>query len=288
MVSRMLSIYEHHIWARLNARPDMVVPKGSIWVSKVVSRSDGSKFQISYKMSVTVSRVTPMKESPDQEVRLEAVEQERLIKSVGEELVKSRQRVSDHGEVFTPGWVVEEMLNLVKDESERIDSRFLEPACGSGNFLKAVLERKLKTVQSKYGKSEFEKQHHALFSLMCIYGIELLADNVAECRENLLEIYVSYLNIDATSKLYFAAEAVLKVNIIQADALTLSTTEGAPIQFPEWSYIGAGKFQRRDFRYDALTQRSSIQGTLFELFEEHQLFVPTRTYPSMSIESFSK
>jgi hypothetical protein len=202
--------------------------------------------------------------------------------------VKSRQRVSDHGEVFTPNWVVEDMLNLVKDESERIDSRFLEPACGSGNFLKAVLARKLKTVQSKYGKSEFEKQHHALFALMCIYGIELLADNVAECRENLLETFVSYLKIDATSELYSAGEAVLKVNIIQGNALTLTTTEGAPIEFPEWGYLGAGKFQRRDFRFDALTQRSSIQGTLFELFEEHQLFIPTMTHPQMTIESISK
>lgn len=203
-------------------------------------------------------------------------------------LVKSRQRIEDHGEVFTPSWLVEEMLNLVKDESERIDSRFLEPACGSGNFLKAVLARKLTTVQSKYGKSEFEKQHHALFSLMCIYGIELLADNVAECRENLLETFVSYLSIDATSELYSAGEAVLKVNIIQGDALTLTTTEGAPIEFPEWGYLGAGKFQRRDFRFDALTQRSSIQGTLFELFEEHQLFIPTKTHPQMTIESISK
>jgi hypothetical protein len=202
--------------------------------------------------------------------------------------VKSRQRVSDHGEVFTPSWIVENMLNLVKDESERIDSRFLEPACGSGNFLKAVLARKLSTVQSKYGKNEFEKQHYALFSLMCIYGIELLADNIAECRENLLETFVSYLNIDATSELYAAGDAVLKVNIIQGDALTLTTTGGAPIEFPEWGYLGAGKFQRRDFRFDALTQRSSVQGTLFELFEEHQLFVPTMTHPQMTIESISK
>ena len=203
-------------------------------------------------------------------------------------LVKSRQRVSDHGEVFTPSWVVEDMLNLVKDESERIDSRFLEPACGSGNFLRAVLARKLTTVQSKYGKSEFEKQHHALFSLMCIYGIELLADNVAECREKLLETFASYLNIEAISELYSAGEAVLKVNIIQGDALTLTTIEGAPIEFPEWGYLGTGKFQRRDFRFDALTQRSSIQGTLFELFEEHQLFIPTKTHPQMTIESISK
>jgi hypothetical protein len=229
-----------------------------------------------------------MNETPEQVLRPEAGGQERLTKSAGGDLVKSRQRVSDHGEVFTPSWVVEDMLNLVKDESERIDSRFLEPACGSGNFLKAVLARKLITVQSKYGKSEFEKQHYALFSLMCIYGIELLADNVTECRENLLDVFANYLNIDAKSPMYSAGESVLKVNIIQGDALTLTTTEGAPIEFPEWGYIGAGKFQRRDFRFDALTQRSAIQGTLFELFEEHQLFVPTKTYPTMSIESISK
>ena len=62
-----------------------------------------------------------------------------------ESLVKSKQRVTDHGEVFTPSWMVEDMLNLVKGESERIDSRFLEPACGDGNFLKVVLQRKLAT-----------------------------------------------------------------------------------------------------------------------------------------------
>lgn len=105
-----------------------------------------------------------------------------------ENLVKSKQRVADHGEVFTPSWMVEDMLDLVKGESERIDSRFLEPACGSGNFLKVVLLRKLATVQARYGKSEFERNHNALFALMCIYGIELLEDNVRECRESLLGI----------------------------------------------------------------------------------------------------
>jgi hypothetical protein len=203
-------------------------------------------------------------------------------------LVKSRQRIEDHGEVFTPNWMVEDMLNLVKDESERIDSRFLEPACGSGNFLKAVLARKLVTVQSKYGKSEFEKQHNALFSLMCIYGIELLADNVVECREILLETFAKFLAIDSTNKFYTAGVAVLEVNIIQGDALTLTKADGKPIEFPEWGYLGMGKFQRRDFRYDALTQRSSIHGTLFELFEEHQLFVPTTTHPPMGVEELSK
>jgi len=96
--------------------------------------------------------------------------------------VKSKQRVADHGEVFTPTWMVEAMLDLVKDETERIDSRFLKPASGSGNFLVQVLQRKLAAVEVKYGKSDFERRHYALLGLMCIYGIELLADNIAECR----------------------------------------------------------------------------------------------------------
>ena len=102
-------------------------------------------------------------------------------------LIKSKKRVADYGEVFTPRWMVEAMLNLVKDETERIDSRFLEPACGSGNFLVRVLQSKLGAVELKFGKSDFEKRHYALLALMCIYGIELLADNIAECRANLLE-----------------------------------------------------------------------------------------------------
>jgi hypothetical protein len=205
-----------------------------------------------------------------------------------ENLVKSKQRVADHGEVFTPRWMVEDMLNLVKAESERIDSRFLEPACGSGNFLKSVLKRKLITVQARYGKSDFERRHHALFALMCIYGIELLEDNVEECRKNLLSIFTEYLQVSPEDKWHRAATAVLAVNILQGDALTLTTTDGKAMEFPEWGYLGAGKFQRRDFRYDALTQRSSIEGTLFEMLEEHELFIPTKTYPQITVEEIAQ
>jgi hypothetical protein len=205
-----------------------------------------------------------------------------------EELVKSKQRIADHGEVFTPAWMVEDMLDLVKTESERIDSRFLEPACGSGNFLKSVLKRKLTTVQSRYGKSDFERRHHALFALMCIYGIELLKDNVEECRERLLGIHAEYLRVSSDDKWFRAAKIVLDVNIIQGDALSLTTTDGKPIEFPEWGYLGGGKFQRRDFRYDALTQRSSIQGSLFEDLAEHELFIPTKTYSQMTIEDIAQ
>jgi len=207
---------------------------------------------------------------------------------IEEELIKSRKRVIDHGEVFTPSWLAEDMLNLVKDESERIDSRFLEPACGSGNFLSLVLKRKLVSVMSRYGKSDYEKRHYALFSLMCIYGIELLPDNVQECRAILLSIYADFLMVDEEDVWSQAAAAVLRANILQGDALTLTTSEGKPIEFPEWGYLGSGKFQRRDFRYDVLTQRSAIHGTLFELFEEHQLFVPTNTYPQMTVEAIAE
>lgn len=113
-----------------------------------------------------------------------------------EKQIISRKRIADHGEVFTPAWMVGAMLNLAKDETERIDSRFLEPACGSGNFLVQILQRKLAAVEIKFGKSDFEKRHYALLALMCIYGIELLPDNIAECRTVGLD-RVQMCNIEA-------------------------------------------------------------------------------------------
>ena len=203
------------------------------------------------------------------------------------DLVKSKQRVADHGEVFTPAWMVEDMLDLVKSESERIDSRFLEPACGSGNFLKAVLIRKLRAVEARYSKSEFERRHYALFALMSIYGIELLADNILECRQNLLSIFTEFLGATDFEVWRVAANNVLDANIIQGDALTLKTADEEPIEFPEWGYLGGGKFQRRDFRYEALTQRASFEGTLFEMLEEHELFIPTKTYAPMTVSDIA-
>jgi hypothetical protein len=203
-------------------------------------------------------------------------------------LVKSKRRVADHGEVFTPAWLVEAMLDLLKDESERIDSRFLEPACGSGNFLVQVLHRKLAAVELKFGRSEFEKRHYALFGLMCMYGIELLDDNVAECRANLLEILVDYLAVDETDDVYRAAEQVLEDNIVHGDALAMTTSDGEPIIFAEWGYLGKGKFQRRDFRYDTLVQMSSFgEDTLFADLGKHEIFTPVRSYPPLTISELA-
>lgn len=202
-------------------------------------------------------------------------------------LVKSKQRVADHGEVFTPGWIVDDMLDLVRAESGRIDSRVLEPACGSGNFLVPVLRRKLATVEVRYGQSDFERRHYALLALMCIYGIELLADNATECRENLIEVFADYLGAKPVDAWYRAAVRVLAANIVQGDALNMTTAKGTPIVFPEWGYLGKGKYQRRDFRYDNLTQRASFQGTLWDHLEEHEIFTPTKDYPAMTVEELA-
>lgn len=200
-------------------------------------------------------------------------------------LVKSKKRVADHGEVFTPAWLVEAMLDLVKDETERIDSRFLEPACGSGNFLVQILRRKLAAVELKYGGSDFERTHYALLGLMCIYGIELLADNIAECRANLLEIFAECLALKPSADTYRAAAHVLQVNLVHGDALTLRTNDDRAITFAEWGYLGKGRFQRRDFRYDNLTQMSALaaEGSLFASVPKHEIFRPIKTYPPMTV-----
>lgn len=181
------------------------------------------------------------------------------------------------------------MLDLVKDESKRIESRFLEPACGSGNFLIPVLERKLTTVSARYGRSEFENPHFALLALMSIYGIELLADNTVECRANLLETFAAYLKVSVTDSAYEAARHVLAVNIVQGDALTMQNPDGSPIVFPEWAYLGKGRFQRRDFRFDALTQMSLYgEGTLFETMDKAEIFRAEKDdYPPQSISDLA-
>jgi hypothetical protein len=208
--------------------------------------------------------------------------------------VKSKQRVADHGEVFTPPELVEAMLDLVKDETERIDSRFLEPACGSGNFLVPVLRRKLAAVDRRYGKKEFERQHYALLALMSIYGIELLADNVAECRQNLLDVVTAHLGLAPDADCYRAAAHVLAVNIVHGDALSMRTrgSRSRPIAFAEWAYLGNGTYYRRDFRLDTLTQNAAMreEDTLFGSLGEddidpgkHEIFTPIKDHGRLTI-----
>ncbi len=178
------------------------------------------------------------------------------------------------------------MLDLVEAETQRVDSRFLEPACGSGNFLVPILERKLAAVQARYGRNDFERRHYALLALMCVYGIELLADNAAECRDRLLGTYVRFLKTDDGGVWQRAGRAVLAVNIVQGDALKLATTAGDPISFPEWAYLGTGRFQRRDFSFDQLARTNAFDG-LFAAFEEHDVFVPVRSYPPATVQELA-
>lgn len=204
-------------------------------------------------------------------------------------LIKSKKRVADHGEVFTPEWLVDAMLDLVKDEAERIDSRVLEPACGSGNFLVRVLQRKLATVELKFGKSTFERRHYALLGLMCCYGIELLPDNIAECQANMLGVFADYLGLGEADDFYRAASYVLSQNLVHGDALTMKTHAGKPITFAEWGYLGRGKFQRRDFRLDVLTGASSFsaEDSLFAHLGKHELFTPLKTWPPMTVRDLA-
>jgi hypothetical protein len=191
--------------------------------------------------------------------------------------IKTKERVEEYGEVFTPKEIVNAMLDLVKPETERIDSRFLEPACGSGNFLVEVLRRKLDAVESKYGASESEKKLHSIQSMMCIYGIELLPDNVAECRGNLLQVLGEYFDLDDSDDFTLAAKFVMSQNIVQGDAIKYLTkidprmnkneqlAEFAlldpvvkPIEVPEWGKVGI-KFQRRDFDLKEMMHRKAIR-----------------------------
>ena len=150
--------------------------------------------------------------------------------------VKSRQRVVDHGEVFTAEREVNAMLDLVKTETERIDSRFLEPACGNGNFIAEVLRRKLAVVASRYRKSPLEYQRYAFLAVSSIYGVDILADNVGECRERLFRIVEKDVrsNIKGSVEPAFldAVRYVLEKNILCGDALTLRDASGEPIACP--------------------------------------------------------
>jgi len=203
--------------------------------------------------------------------------------------IKSKQRVSQFGEVLTPNLVVSAMLELVKPETERIDSRFLEPACGTGNFLIEVLKRKLDIVSSRYARSQVEYERYALLSLSSIYGIDILQDNVEECRHRLLDVFnASYTQLyaktlnDAYSE---AAYYILKHNIIHGDALSLKTVGPSPkpIIFSEWSFTSGSMLKRRDFAFHELLDHSSMRDLPLFSDQGEETFIPEpiREFPQV-------
>lgn len=163
--------------------------------------------------------------------------------------VKSKQRVADHGEVLTGKREVNAMLDLVKSETERIDSRFLEPACGTGNFLAEILERKLRVVETRYRKSQLDFERNAILAVSSIYGMDILEDNVQQCRQRLFGIFdLNYLRLFKNKTNDNCRESVrfiLERNIIHGDALSLKTVgdNPMPIVFSEWSPVSASNCQ---------------------------------------------
>lgn len=210
---------------------------------------------------------------------------------MAEKQVKSKQRVADHGEVFTAEREVNAMLDLVKNETERVESRFLEPACGDGNFLAEILRRKLAVVQKKYGgplkRHDFEMW--SVIAVMNIYGVELLPDNAAVCRDRLFKIwdeaYTANCKTDVDDECREAVRYILERNILCGDALTLKQTSGEPIIFAEWSFVSGTMVKRRDFRLDEMLEGHNAQLSLFmedwEYDKETNAYIPKplKEYP---------
>lgn len=195
--------------------------------------------------------------------------------------IKSKQRVAERGEVYTAEREVNAMLDLVKQETERIDSRFLEPACGNGNFLIEILRRKLEIVKTRYKKSQWEYEKNGLIAVMSIYGIDIMPDNVEECIERLFSLFVEYYkNIfkkQIKENYLDIVHFVFTKNILCGDALSMKDNTNNPLTFAEWSFVKGNFVQRRDFQYEQLIsiQQSAKNKTLLGDFIDK----PIKTFP---------
>ena len=208
---------------------------------------------------------------------------ENMDSSQQEKQVISRRRVSDHGEVYTAMREVNAMLDLLKQETERIESRFLEPACGTGNFLAEVLERKLRVVETRYGKSQLEYERYSVLAVSSIYGIDILEDNVIECRKRLFTIFNQHYGSFFKEDCLNAVKYILERNIIWGDALDLKTVgkNPQPIVFSEWSAVNVSMIKRRDFAFHELLYYAGMRDRpLFsDLGEEVFIPTPVKEYP---------
>ena len=210
---------------------------------------------------------------------------------MAERQVKARQRVVDHGEVFTAEREVKAMCDLVKQETERIESRFLEPACGNGNFLAEVLSRKLAVVKSRYGKSPYDYERYSVLAVTSLYGVDILADNAEECRKRLFDIwnqgYSANVKDQASEGCRAAVRFILSKNILCGDALTMLQADGSPVVFAEWSFVTGGQVKRRDFALNELLSGHEEQMNIFmtgwAYDEEVQAFIPphVKEYPQV-------
>ena len=205
-----------------------------------------------------------------------------------EKQIKSKKRVADHGEVFTAEREVNAMLDLVKQEAERVDSRFLEPACGDGNFLAEILRRKLAEVRRKYRKSPFDYEKNAVLAISSVYGVDLMMDNVEACRERLFKIwdkeYKAVCKKETNDQTREAVRFILSRNIVCGNALTLMCVDengvdtAEPIVFSEWAFITGTQMQRKDYCLIILTKKRTATST-WKSTRRKRLTTPT-TNPS--------
>jgi len=222
--------------------------------------------------------------------------QKDTIKINSQNQVKTRKRVTDHGEVFTSPREVNAMLDLVKQETERIDSRFLEPACGTGNFLVEILKRKLDVVEKRYSKSQIDFERASFIAISSLYGIDLLQDNVEHCRERLFnnfqEKYKNLYKKKTNDNFLKSLQFVLYHNIICGDALTLNKVGLTvdPIIFSEWSVVFNSMVQRRDFKMQSLLENQKIDGpNLFsDLGEDAFIPIPVKSYPLQNLYNLAE
>lgn len=204
-----------------------------------------------------------------------------------EKQVISKKRVTDHGEVYTAEREVNAMLDLVKQETERIESRFLEPACGTGNFLAEILNRKLNVVKTRYSKSQLEYERYSVIAVSSIYGVDILEDNVVNCRNRLFDIfnerYESLYKEATKDECKKAIKYILKRNIIWGDALTLETVSEnpKPIVFSEWSLVNGSMIKRRDFYFHELLNHAELKKLPLFSDRGEEVFIPTpvKEYP---------
>ena len=178
--------------------------------------------------------------------------------------IRSRDRVRSFAEVYTHDREVNAMLDLVADmfpsESDpgNTDRSFLEPTCGSGNFLVEILRRKLQYVtRSRYGAAE-RFEHRILRCLASMYGLDISVDNVMEARGRMrnvvashLESHLGHLGSDALSE---SVEVILETNLIVADTLV----DGTEIELVEYRPGKAGTFTREWFRLDPATNQPNL------------------------------
>jgi len=208
-----------------------------------------------------------------------------------ESRIVSKTRVSDHGEVLTGYREVNSMLDLVAHETDRIESRFLEPACGDGNFLAEILKRKLNIVHQRYKTSLIEYKRYSFLAISSIYGIDIIEENTVKCRERLYEIFKEYFNLSfndiADEEYTKLIKYILTKNIIWGDALSLKTVGkyANPIVFSEWSIIEKGKVKRRDFTFQGLMEHAAIaEMPLFsDLGENVFIPIPEKEYAAKHI-----